>query len=36
MGTQSDSYIGQWVDGKCEGYGVHAWQNGDKYEGEWK
>ena len=31
-----ENYIGQWVDGKAEGYGVHVWANGDKYEGEWR
>lgn len=31
-----DSYIGEWRNGKAEGYGVHTWSNGDRYEGEWK
>ena len=25
-----------WIESKCEGYGVHVWANGDRYEGEWK
>lgn len=34
-GIANDSYIGKWVNGKAEGYGVHIWKNKDKYEGEW-
>ena len=30
-----DSYIGEWFEGKTNGYGVHQWKNGDRYEGEW-
>ena len=32
----SDTYIGEWKQGKADGYGVHSWANGDRYEGEWK
>lgn len=21
---------------KADGYGVHVWRNGDRYEGEWR
>ena len=27
--------MGEWRDNKVWGYGVHQWQNGDRYEGEW-
>ncbi|MFM7851870.1 MAG: hypothetical protein ACKO96_08120 [Flammeovirgaceae bacterium] len=27
--------MGEWVDSKAQGYGVHVWENNDKYEGEW-
>ncbi len=30
-GSQGDSYIGEWKDGKAEGYGVHTWINGNRY-----
>lgn len=29
-------YDGAWVNKKAEGFGVMRWQNGDRYEGEWK
>lgn len=32
-GLRNDSYMGQWKQGKPNGYGVHVWNN-DKYEGE--
>ena len=32
-GNKGDSYIGEWKFGKADGYGVHTWINGDKYEG---
>jgi hypothetical protein len=32
----TDSYVGEWKKGKADGYGVHNWMNGDRYEGEWK
>jgi len=25
--------MGEWKCGKADGYGVHIWINGDKYEG---
>jgi hypothetical protein len=28
-----DQYIGQWVNGKVEGFGVHTTVDGQKYEG---
>ncbi len=28
-----DSYIGEWKNGFADGYGVHIWVNGDRYEG---
>ncbi|CDW89395.1 UNKNOWN [Stylonychia lemnae] len=31
-----DSYVGEWKNGKADGFGVHTWSNGDQYEGEWK
>jgi hypothetical protein len=30
------AYEGGWVNKKAEGFGVMRWQNGDRYEGEWK
>lgn len=30
-GTEGDSYIGEWRNGKVDGYGIHVWSNGDKY-----
>ena len=35
-GLEGDSYIGQWVLNKPNGFGKHLWGNGDEYEGEWK
>ena len=35
VGIYNDSYIGDWVMSKAQGYGVHVWKNGDRYEGEW-
>jgi len=29
-------YDGAWVNKKAEGFGVMRWQNGDRYEGDWK
>merc|ERR1711997_724368 len=29
-------YEGGWVNKKAEGFGVMRWQNGDRYEGDWK
>lgn len=31
QGKNGDSYIGEWKQGKAEGYGVHTWINGDRY-----
>lgn len=28
---KEDSYIGQWVNGKVEGYGVHITSTGQRY-----
>ena len=28
--------MGEWRFSKADGYGVHVWINGDKYEGEFK
>jgi hypothetical protein len=35
-GPKGDNYIGEWKDGKADGFGVHTWINGDRYEGEFK
>jgi hypothetical protein len=24
------------LESKANGYGIHQWKNGDRYEGEWK
>ena len=32
-GAKGDSYIGEWKENKVDGYGVHIWTNGDRYEG---
>ena len=29
-------YIGETMDGKCEGLGIYIWQNGDMWFGFWK
>mmetsp|Transcript_33550 Transcript_33550/g.58754 ORF Transcript_33550/g.58754 Transcript_33550/m.58754 type:complete len:192 (+) Transcript_33550:230-805(+) len=34
--SNTHMYIGDWVQGLKEGYGVYVWKDGDKYEGEWK
>jgi len=26
--------MGEWKDGSADGYGVHVWINGDRYEGQ--
>jgi len=28
--------LGEWKNGKADGYGVHTWLNGDRYEGQFK
>ncbi|MFO0116502.1 MAG: hypothetical protein ACK521_02410 [bacterium] len=28
--------MGEWKQSKADGYGVHQWKNGDRYEGEWR
>ena len=35
-GSRGDSYIGEWKFGMTDGYGVHTWINGDKYEGQFR
>jgi len=39
IGDNGDKAIGNWVDGKANGYGVYTWKQapwtGDKYEGNW-
>ena len=35
-GATGDSYVGEWKFGKADGFGVHLWINGDRYEGEFK
>jgi hypothetical protein len=30
------THIGEWVEGKFEGYGIKHWANGAIYHGEWK
>lgn len=35
-GNCGDSYIGEWKQGKTDGYGVHKYLNGDVYEGLFK
>ena len=30
-GNCGDSYIGEWKQGKTDGYGVHKYLNGDLY-----
>lgn len=35
-GNKGDSYLGEWKFGKADGYGVHTWVNGDRYEGQFK
>lgn len=35
-GAKGDSYVGEWKFGKADGYGVHVWINGDRYEGQFK
>jgi hypothetical protein len=35
-GLEGDSYIGEWRFSWAEGYGVHVWKSGDRYEGEWR
>ncbi|CAI2378754.1 unnamed protein product [Moneuplotes crassus] len=32
---KGDRYVGDWVNGNMEGYGIYYYDNGDKYEGEW-
>ncbi|CAI2378852.1 unnamed protein product [Moneuplotes crassus] len=32
---KGDRYVGDWVNGNMEGYGIYYYENGDKYEGEW-
>ena len=34
VGFRKDQYIGEWVNGYPDGYGIHIWINGDKYEGQ--
>ena len=31
VGAKKDSYIGEWRNGKVDGFGVHTWTNGDRY-----
>lgn len=33
--TDTETYQGATMNGKCDGYGVYHWPNGDVYEGEW-
>ena len=35
-GMQGDSYLGEWKNGKADGYRVDTWLNGDIYEGQFK
>ena len=28
--------MGEWKNGEADGYGIHTWINGDRYEGEFK
>lgn len=30
---KGDSYLGEWMNGKIEGFGVLAVKEGDRYEG---
>ena len=30
-----DSYKGDWLNGKRNGFGVYVWSNGNKYIGNW-
>lgn len=34
-GIFGDSYMGQWLNSKAHGHGVHQWKNGDRFEGSW-
>jgi hypothetical protein len=31
-----DSFVGEWYHSKANGFGVHEYPNGDRYEGTWK
>jgi len=28
--------MGEWKNNKADGYGIHVWMDGDRYEGQWK
>ena len=30
--NKGDEYIGDWVKGKADGFGVHVWANGNIYK----
>ena len=32
----SETYKGEWLNNKRDGFGVYVYSNGDKYSGEWK
>ena len=34
--TKGDAYVGQWLDGRRDGYRVQVWVDGSRYEGNWK
>ncbi len=36
IGETGDEYVGEWKQGKADGYGVMTWVMGTKYEGLWK
>jgi hypothetical protein len=31
----SNTYIGQFKDGKAHGIGTYKWANGEEYDGQW-
>lgn len=33
---KSTTYVGEWKDGRMDGYGVMTYGDGDKYKGQWK
>ena len=30
-----EEYVGEWIVGNQEGYGIYKWSDGSKYTGEW-